>query len=49
MEKKFPENSIYCMFCGIYVKENKFSDSNYPQTDMEKLYEDVMVNRIIPN
>lgn len=46
--KEIPENSIYCMFCGIYVKENKFSDSNYPQTDMEKLYEDVMVNRIIP-
>ena len=47
--KVIPENSIYCMFCGVYVKKNVSDNSDYPQTDIEKLYEDVMVNRIIPN
>lgn len=51
--KEIPNDSYYCMFCGAHLQNAEapaLADrSDYPSSSMERLYEDIMKNKVVPN
>lgn len=45
--KSIPDESNFCMFCGDKICEPDDNNNPYPSSDIEKMYEDTMQNKVL--